>query len=269
MRRARCRSFLGTALLSTALGFLGGSARADEQAAPALAAALRRAQESGALPRILGEHRFTLTRTLWDLERQPRGRTELEMLYRVSLAEGVLAVAVDVRSPGAPGGVAFVYSADAATGRLQGLEARFPSGQEVSARLVGGTLRVTERAPGDEPATRQEPVDPDAVLPKVVGAFLLPMLHDQGLPARLPFRDLDPFGHLGRPAVFRRLLATGHELVFCTDEGGALPTTTLRVPLEGAWAHRVVEFATVSEAGKTPQGEDRVLHLARSVRRAE
>jgi hypothetical protein len=257
------------ALFPCALALLGaaGVARADQAAAPALAAALRRAEETGALARVLGEHRFSLTRTLHTLEGKERGRTELDMVYRLSLADGVLTVAVDVRAPGAPSGVAIVYSVVAATGRLRGLESSFPGGQAVSARLEGDRLRVRESAPGAAPAEREEQVDPDALLPKVVGAFLLPMLHDQGLPERLPFRDLNPFGAVGGPATLRRAFATAREVVFCTDEGGALPATTLRVALDGPRAHQVVEFATVSESEKTPSGEDRVVHLARSVRR--
>ena len=264
MIRAATTALLGLCLLATV--------RADEPAptvTSALARALTQAEGSGALARVLGTHRFQLTRSLHTLEGAPRGQTVLDMVYEISLQAGLLVVAVDVRSPGDVSGVSIRYEVEAREGRLLRLESSFGNGQKVSARLEGRTLRVTEQPFGGEPVTREEQVDPAALCPKVVGAFILPMLHDQGLPPRLPFRDLDPFGRVGPPAVLRRAFTSAGEVVFCTDEGGGFPGTTLRVPLRGPHAGRVEVFETVSEQQKTPSGEDRVVHLARSVRKPD
>lgn len=235
--------------------------------ARALATALEQARGRDQLGRILGEHRFTLTRSQFTPEGQPSGAPlVLAMVYRVSLAEGRLGVVVDVRQPGAERGVELRYEVDVASGRLRGLDSSFPNGEQVSARLEGETLKVIHRHTGAEPSQQEERVDPELLCPKQVGAFLLPALHDLGAPARVAFRDLDPWGKVGPRATLRRAFATPSELIYCTDEGGPLPATTLRVALRGPRANRLVAFETISEWIKTPGGGDRVVHLARSVR---
>lgn len=243
-------------------------AAAQEGIAPALARGLAEARQKDQLSRILGDHRFTFTRSYFSPEGKETGQDQQEMVYRVGLADGRLTLGVDVLFESAPRPVEFRYELDAATGRLLKFDASFPDGRRFVSVLEGETLKISEAHQGAEPSSREEKVDPDAICPKQVGVFLLPMLHDLGVPERVSFRDLDPFGRIGAPSILRRAFATSGEVIFATDEGRAFPTTTVRVGLRGPQANRVAVFDTIQEVVKTSGGGDRVVQLARSVRQA-
>ena len=207
--------------------------------APALAAVLTRALESGAIQRVLGRHCFRFDRRSYDEAGREVATTPMLMTYELSLdrAAESLVVAVDVSPRAEAHAITFRYEV--------GLDGRFRrlTNRDGEFALKGSALALPQGA------TAQ--VEPRLLLPKVVGVFALPMLHDQGLPARIRLVDLTPFATLSRPLVLQRV-TVGPELdakhhTWTTEEGRAGWTTRVRVAREGPFAGKLVEIRTRSE----------------------
>lgn len=220
-----------------------------------------RARQSGALRRVEGLHPFTLVRRFKNDDGTPRGTASFLMTYDVAVLETAVTVGVRVWDPGHPGpSVEIRYDVSTRDGRMQRLTSN--AGNEgTTARLddTGGITLVIEKA-GQEPA--RQPWK-DEIVPKVVLAFVGPMLHDQGLPAALDYRDLNPFGQVPKQEARLRLLREeerpGSLLAFGSFEGRARPTTVVEVGPD----HRVVSIVT--ESSLSPDGKH-VTHLAESRR---
>jgi hypothetical protein len=220
---------------------------------------LKRARASGAFRRILGTHDFLFARTWYDDEGAASRVDEFLMRYTVAVKDGALTVESLVQPKGAPSPIRIRYAVGETDGRLRSLESKFGYGGAVRAIVEDGELRVTARDGFDLSET--EPLGSvDLVVPKVHGVFMLPMLFDQGLPERFSFRDLDPFGRLGRRAVFRRLLpgdpgATEGTVAWVTEEGNQRHTTRIQVVAAGEQIGRLLEIRTTSVRA---QGRDEI-----------
>lgn len=276
-RSALPAALAAVAALSVAVGAAPRAARADD-GAPAAASAspcevfrdvVARARRSGALGRVLGQHPFTLVRRFSNDDGTPRGVAPFLMTYDVALVDtaDVLTVAVHVWDPSMRGGVHIRYDVSTRDGRLVRLESD-AGGQDTAAwlepREAGADLVVTISG---EPTMRWD--WQDAYFPKIVLAFVLPMLHDQGVPPALEYRDLNPFGQRARPATFRRAPAAGGDgadggprLAFESLEGRPDPTTVVEVERASG---QVVSIRTAS--AHSPDGRH-VTHLAESQRLA-
>lgn len=228
-----------------------------------LADVVARARESGALRRVEGLHPFTLVRRFKNDDGTPRGTAAFLMTYDVAVVETALTVAVRVWDPGHPGpSVEIRYDVSTRDGRLVRLTSD-AGNQGTTARIDDGTLVIEKQ--GEEPV--RQPWR-DEVVPKVVLAFVGPMLHDQGLPTALEYRDLNPFGQVPKQEARLRLLRDEERpapagdrplLVFGSFEGRARPTTIVEVGAD----HRVVSIVT--ESSLSPDGKH-VTHLAESRR---
>ncbi len=231
---------------------------ASESAVEVFARVVGRARETGAIERVLGLHPFVMTRHFFDDAGAPRFERRFLMTYELALDEAAQALRLDVvvRPEGEQGQVEIGYVVGL-DGRLRSMRA--VTGQTVTAEVREGTLVVKVL----EEETTVEHAWDEAILPKIVGAFVLPMLADQGLPDAWAFRDLNPFGRLTRPIVMRALgdetWGTFEGRVF---DGRPRETTRVQVAREGEAAGRVARIETESEVNA--QGV--VVHLAASPR---
>jgi hypothetical protein len=275
MRQLNPRS-AAPALLSLAcvLAFAScAGAQPDEpDGAPVFAETLDRARESGALSRALGHHGFLLMRTYWEpdgTESQERWMTS----YLVELDEerDELVVTCWAQRAGWEAGNTFVYAVSLVDGRLAALETQFTNGTVTVYPDGEGNLEITRALQSSQLATDELAEDGPQILPKIVGVFVLPQLFDQGLPGRLLFKDVTPYGQVTGPRRLRRLgpddeLASpaspehGRLVSFCTDEGYAEPTTIVDVVAEGPAAGRLVRFRTRSYQ-RLRDGTDRLSAL--------
>ncbi len=230
---------------------LPGELPPDRSACATFAEVFGRARASGAAERVLGTHRFLMERRYTEADGTPeQGRLQRNLMsYTLSLSEEeegeVLTVDVEVVPAGATP-FHLIYRVSLADGRTAAMEAMAAATRE------GDTLQLYGGR-GD----RSQPWD-DAILPKIVGVFVLPMLADQGLPDRLPFRDLTPFGDVS--ALYRlRPLAADEEgakegrLTYVTEEGRLTPTTYAHVDAE---SHLLTELHTVSSVHTLPTGAE-------------
>lgn len=252
------KTALAAALLLAASLAAAGQDAPPPSACRVLADVLARARESGALRRIEGLHPFTLVRRFKNDDGTPRGTAAFLMTYDVAVVETALTVAVRVWDPGHPGpSVEIRYDVSTRDGRLVRLTSD-AGNQGTTARIDDGTLVIEKQ--GEEPV--RQPWR-DEVVPKVVLAFVGPMLHDQGLPAALEYRDLNPFGQVPKQEARLRLLRDderpGSLLAFGSFEGRARPTTIVEVGED----QRVVSIVT--ESSLSPDGKH-VTHLAESRR---
>lgn len=260
---------VGGLLGAVAILGLASSARAQgaapvtsESAVDVFARVVGRARETGAIERVVGLHPFIMTRHFFDDAGSPRFERRFLMTYEVAIddAEGVLRLDVRVRPEAAPGQVEIGYVVGL-DGRLRSMRA--VTGATVTAEVRAGKL-VVEAV--DEGTTVEHAWD-DAILPKIVGAFVLPMLADQGLPEAWSFRDLSPFGTLTRPIVMRAAGEADGVATWETFEGRVIAgeeraVTRVQVARDGDLAGRLVRIETESQVNA--QGV--VVHLAASPR---
>lgn len=255
-------------LLALALTLpLQAAAQEAPSACRAFADVLARARASGAVKRVEGLHPFTLVRRFKNDDGTPRGTAAFLMTYDVAVLETAVTVAVRVWDPGHPGpSVEIRYDVSTRDGRLQRLTSD-AGNQGTTARLddAGGALTLVIEKQGEEPV--RQPWR-DEVVPKVVLAFVGPMLHDQGLPTALDYRDLNPFGQVPKQEARLRVLRDDERphhpdgtrlLAFGSFEGRPRPTTVVEVGED----HRVVSIVT--ESSLSPDGKH-VTHLAESRR---
>ncbi|MCO5171471.1 MAG: hypothetical protein M9894_34655 [Planctomycetes bacterium] len=223
----------------------------SDAAADVFARVVARAREAGALERVVGLHPFIMTRHFRDDEGAPRFDRRFLMTYRIAVDDDALRLDVEVKPEGAPGQVdiGYVVGLD---GRLRSMVA--VTGERVEAEVRDGALVVRLV---DQGKTVEHPWD-DRLLPKIVAAFVLPMLADQGLPEAWAFRDLNPFGQVTRPLVLRPLGEAEGLRTFGTFEGRARETTRVQVSAEGLLVGIETE-SSVNAAGV-------VTHLAASRR---
>lgn len=231
----------------------------EPTACAALADALARARASGGLERIVGLHPFVLERRYASDDGAPTGEHRFLMTYDVAVVETALTVGVRVFNPGERLGVAIDYAVDPTDGRLLTLRSNAQGG-ETAADRAGDRLVV--RAPGADEVRHPWT---DAVLPKIVAAFVLPMLHEHGLPQLVRYRDVDPFGRLSRIYTLSSLPTTpgAPVRVFDSWEGRPRPVTTVHVAATGPDAGKVVLIRTESQL--SPDGRH-VVHLATGTR---
>lgn len=255
---------VGGALVVAVLG-LASVARAQdvapvssESAVDVFARVVGRARETGAIERVLGLHPFIMTRHMFDEAGKPRFERRFLMTYELAIdeAEEALRLDVRVRPEGAPGQVEIGYVVGL-DGRLRSMRA--VTGSSVTAEVRDGKLVIDFV---DEGRKTQHAWD-DGILPKIVGAFVLPMLADQGLPEAWTFRDLNPFGTLTRPIVMRAAGEAEGVATWATFEGRVIAgepraVTRVQVARAGDLAGRMVRIETESEVD--PKGM--VLHLA-------
>ncbi len=260
-------AWVGVVLMAAALA---PSARAQdvapvssEAAVDVFARVVARARETGAIERVLGLHPFIMTRHGYDDDGKPLSERRFLMTYELAIdeAEQQLRLGVRVRPEAFWGQVEIDYVVGL-DGRLRSMRA--VTGSTVTAEVREGKLVITAV---DEGATVEHAWD-DAILPKIVGAFVLPMLADQGLPEAWTFRDLNPFGTVTRPIVMRTQ-GEGGVATWATFEGRVFdgqprPTTRVQVGGEdaGEGAARVVRIETESEVN----AKGVVVHLAASPR---
>jgi len=262
-RRRRGPAAAGTTFVALWSLLISASLAAGQDAPPptacrVLADVLARARESGAVRRVEGLHPFTLVRRFQNDDGTPRGTAAFLMTYDVAVVDTAITVGVRVWDPGHPGpSVEISYVVSTRDGRLVRLTSD-AGNQGTTARIEDGTL-VIEKA-GEEPV--RQPWR-DEIVPKVVLAFIGPMLHDQGLPTALDYRDLNPFGQVPKQEARLRLLRDderpGALLAFGSFEGRSKPTTVVEVDEQ----QRVVSIVT--ESSLSPDGKH-VTHLAESRR---
>lgn len=223
----------------------------SDAAADVFARVVARARETGALERVVGLHPFIMTRHFRDDDGAPRFERRFLMTYRIAVDDDALRLDVVVQPEGAPGQVdiGYVVGLD---GRMRSMVAL--TGERVEAEVRDGTLVVRQV---DQGKTVEHPWD-DRLLPKIVAAFVLPMLADQGLPEAWTFRDLNPFGQVTRPIVMRPLGEVDGVRTFGTFEGRARETTRVQVSVDGQLVGIETE-SSVNAAGV-------VTHLAASRR---
>ncbi len=260
-RAAASLAIAAALLVPIAVTTAPATARVSDDEAPAavLARVLTRARETGAIERVLGTHCFSFIRTFLDDDGSELGRMNLVMRYRIGLVPGAetLRVAVTVGPARDPSGVQITYEVGLDDGRIRFLESDF--GHEPVRVVARGEELVGNRSDDD-----RVPYAPD-VSPKVVLAFVLPMLHDQGLPDRVAFRDLTPFGDVAHPIVLSRLESERpDEVVYGTLEGWHDPSTTLRIDAKTGLLRAFVTNAETTRDPKT--GKDTVTHVATSTR---
>lgn len=250
----------GSLALAAGLALAGVAAAQDvapvssDAAADVFARVVARARETGALERVVGLHPFIMTRHFRDDDGAPRFERRFLMTYRIAVDADALRLDVVVQPEGAPGQVdiGYVVGLD---GRMRSMVAL--TGERVEAEVRDGTLVVRQV---DQGKTVEHPWD-DRLLPKIVAAFVLPMLADQGLPEAWTFRDLNPFGQVTRPIVMRPLGANDEVdgvRTFGTFEGRARETTRVQVSVDGQLVGIETE-SSVNAAGV-------VTHLAASRR---
>lgn len=251
----------------TAALLLSASLAAGQDAPPPTACRIfadvvARARESGALKRVEGLHPFTLVRRFKNDDGTPRGTAAFLMTYDVAVLQTAVTVGVRVWDPGHPGpSVEIRYDVSTRDGRMQRLTSD-AGNQGTTARLdgAGGGITLVIEKQGEE--TVRQPWK-DEIVPKVVLAFIGPMLHDQGLPTALDYRDLNPFGQVSKQEARLRVLRDderpGSLLAFGSFEGRARPTTVVEVGED----QRVVSIVT--ESSLSPDGKH-VTHLAESRR---
>ncbi|MGE0707909.1 MAG: DUF4198 domain-containing protein [Planctomycetota bacterium] len=242
----------------TSLAF-DAAPRPPAPGAPALAAVLARALERGTLRRALGVHHFTFDRRHYDEAGHEVAVEASIMTYTLSLdeARGSFRVAVDVSPQGHPHGIVFDYEVGL-DGRLRRLQ-----NQEGTWALEGVRLGL----PGGARV-----VDPRLLLPKVVGAFAIPMLAEAGAPRAIRLVDLTPFGTLSRAMTFEEV-GPGHEdhaadaVTWVTHEGRPQRTTRVRVATRGPLAGKLIEIQTRSEVDE--RGRVRALNDCQRLDSAE
>lgn len=235
---------------------------ASESAVEVFARVVGRARETGAIERVLGLHPFIMTRHVYDDAGATRFERRFLMTYELAIDEAQAALRLDVRvrPEGGPGEVEIGYVVGL-DGRLRSMRA--VTGSTVTAEVREGKLVVRVLEEG----TTVEHAWDERLLPKIVGAFVLPMLADQGLPEAWTFRDLNPFGQVTRPIEMRALGEVEGVATWATFEGRVFEgrpraTTRVQVGREGEGAGRVVRIETESEVNA--QGV--VVHLAASPR---
>lgn len=224
-----------------------------------LADAVARARESGAIERALGEHCFLLTRRYWTEGEEYSERWLNRYTVALDEAAGELVVVNWNRAESAGSPNRFEYRSRLSDGRFQSLATRFGIGT-VDVAVAGGEVVIARDLEGREslPDDERQP-DRDDLVPKLVGVFVLPHLHDQGLPDRFLFTDVTPYGQVAGPLRLRRLPAAADSVVrFVTDEGSREPTTLVDVATGGEDAGRIVRFVTRTFRGRGDGSERKV-----------
>lgn len=233
---------------------------ASESAASLFERVVGEARRTGAIERVLGLHTLMMTRHFYDDEGVEQGHRRFLMTYDISIDEvaeelRLVVLVLPEKSTGRVD-ISYVVGLD---GRLR--SARSNAGGKLEARVDDGRLILST-------ANQQDAIEhawSDEILPKLVSAFVMPMLFDQGLPEVWSFRDLNPFGDLTQPIVQRPLAASSETVrIVGTFEGRPRETTRVHVALGGEQHGLLMRIETESEV----DSEGRVTHLAVSERLA-
>lgn len=231
---------------------------ASESASALFARVVNEARRTGAIERVLGVHPLIMTRHFYDDAGVEQGHRRFLMTYDISLDEVAEELRLEalVLPEGSTGRVdiGYVVGFD---GRLRSMHSN-AGNEELVGTVEDGTLTLSW--PGIKKVTTH--AWDDAILPKLVSAFVMPMLFDQGLPEVWSFRDLNPFGALTRPIEQRPLAGPEGVRVVGTFEGRARETTRVHVRVGGEAHGRLDRLETESEVNE----KGAVIHLAASER---